>query len=77
MTHIWFLITERAQFNDLLMDLFYSSVTWLSCENGHFVPPLQHSGILCKYTSMTFNILALITINVYFSLKENISKNQD
>ncbi len=39
-----------------------------------FWPPAQNSGLLRKYSSMTFNVLAFITIHVYLSLEKNMSK---
>ncbi len=40
-------------------------------ENCHVDPPLQNSGLLSKYSSMTFNILAFITFSFF---RKNIIK---
>ncbi len=42
--------------------------------NCNFNPPLQNSGLLSKYTLVTFNILAFITIRVYLSSEKKYKK---
>jgi len=57
---------------------FYTPVNWLqiSGENCHFDPPLQNSGLRRKYTSVTFNILAFITIYVCLSTETILTKSK-